>query len=467
MGLGPVDSRWRGPARAIRAIVAAALLAASGSVALHPAALAAQPAGTPTEGAAMTGPAPLPAALTLAEARALALRQNDDFRIAQAQVNAALGQLRVAREFPNPTIDLSTAKISTDGTPEGTPLGNQLYNRAYDSIASLSQLFQVAKRGLLRDAATAGVHAAEFQRDDARRLLLQAVTQEYAAALSARAQADVLTESAAKLRREADIAAHRLQAGDLSASDQARLEIAAEQDELGAEAQRATAKTAVVTLETLLGQPHPDGTTRLADTLASLLAGTPPDLETASVELRPDVASATESVKQAEANLALQRRQRIPDVTVSVQYERNPPGQTNTVGFGISLPLPLWNRYTGEILAAQAARAQAEAQLDKVRIQVSSDVAAARVAYHEAAGRAERYRQSLLPKSRAATQSVSYAFDKGGAALVDLLEAERSDNAIRVAAVQADADTAAAGVALLSALGRLSAEPGGATPPGR
>jgi outer membrane protein TolC len=62
-----------------------------------------------------------------------------------------------------------------------------------------------------------------------------------------------------------------------------------------------------------------------------------------------------------------------------------------------------------------------------------------------------------VPKSREATRSVSYAFDKGGAALVDLLEAERSDNAIRVAAVQADADSAATGVALLSALGRLSA----------
>jgi cobalt-zinc-cadmium efflux system outer membrane protein len=401
-----------------------------------------------------------PLALTLADARAIALRQNTDFRISQAQVEAALAQLRVAREWPNPTLDLSTAKISTDGTPEGTPLGNQLYNRAYDSIASLSQLFQVAKRGLLRDAATAGVHAAQFQRDDARRLLLQAVTQEYAAALAARAQADVLAESAAKLRREADIATHRFQAGDLSASDRTRLEIAAEQDELGAEAQRATATTAVVALETLLGQPKPAGTTQLADTLESLLRETPPDLAAAPVGDRPDVAAATASVEQAEANVTLQRRQRVPDLTVSVQYERNPPGQTNTVGFGVSLPLPIWNRYTGEILAAQAARAQAEAQLDKVRIQVSSDVAAARVAYREAAARAERYRTSLVPKSREATRSVSYAYDKGGAALVDLLEAERSDNAIRVAAVQADADSAATGIALLSALGRLPAAGG-------
>jgi len=412
---------------------------------LIPALAAAEPAGPP--------------ALTLEEARRVALRQNADFRVAQIQVDAALAQLRIAREFPNPTLGLSTAKISTDGTPEGTPLGNGLFNRAYDSIASLSQLFQVAKRGLLRDAATAGVHAAEFQRADAQRLLIQAVTQDYAAALAEHEQAGVLVESAAKLRREAGIAAHRFNAGDLSASDRTRLEIAAEQDELNSDAELATARAAVVALETLLGQPLPDGTTQLADSLERLLRDAPPDLEATSAGPRPDLASAAESVRQAEANLALQRRQRIPDVTLSVQYERNPPGQTNTVGVGVSLPLPLWSQFNGEILGAQAQRAQAEAQLDKVRIQASAEVASARVAYHEASERARRYRTSLLPKSKEATRSVSYAYEKGGASLVDLLEGERNDNAIRVASVQAEADAVATGVALLSALGRIDGNP--------
>src|ERR1017187_7465219 len=153
-----------------------------------------------------------PAPLTLAGARRLALERNADFRVARTQVDAALAQLRIAREFPNPTLGLSTAKISIDGTPEGTALGNRLLNRSYDRIASLSQLFVVGKRGLIRDPATAGVHSAEFQRDDARRLLLQAVTQSYAAALAALREADVLTDSASKLRHEADIAVHRFQA---------------------------------------------------------------------------------------------------------------------------------------------------------------------------------------------------------------------------------------------------------------
>jgi cobalt-zinc-cadmium efflux system outer membrane protein len=394
------------------------------------------------------------APLTLAEARRLALERNADFRVSQAQVDAALAQLRVVREFPNPALGLSTSKISTDGTPEGTVLGNSLLNRSYDSIASLSQLFLVGKRGLMRDAATAGVHSAEFQREDARRLLLQAVTQAYAAALAAQREADVLTDSAAKLRREADIAAHRFQVGDLSASDKGQLEIAADQDELNADSERATAKAAVVTLEILLGEPAPAGNTALADTLDGWMQSIPPDLGDAPVGARPDIAAAESAVSQADTNVRLQQRQRIPDVTASVQYERNPPFQTNTVGVGVSLPLPLWDHFDGEILSAKAAREQSQAQLDKTRIQAAADVAAARVAFREASQRSRRYQTSLVPKSAEVVGSVTYAFGKGGAALVDLLEAERNDNAIRVAAVQAQADTASAAAVLQAALGR-------------
>jgi cobalt-zinc-cadmium efflux system outer membrane protein len=398
-----------------------------------------------------------PAPLTLAGAQGLALARNSDFRIAEDQVDAALAQLRVAREFPNPTLGLSTAKISTDGVTEATPLGNGLLARSYDSIVSLSQLFQVGKRGLLRDAATAGVHSAEFQRDDARRLLIQAVTQAYVAALAARGQADVLVDSSAKLRKEADIASHRYKAGDLSASDEAQLEIAADQDEMGADSQLAVAKTAVVTLETLLGERAPDGATVLADSLEESLHSIPSGLEDSPVGERPDIAAAEASVSQADANVKLQQRQKIPDVTASVQYERNPPAQPDTVGVGLSLPLPLWDRFDGEVLAAKAARNQSQAQLDKVRIQAAADVAAARVAYLEASRRQRRYAGEVLPKSAGVVKSVTYAYGRGGAVLVDLLEAERNDNVIRVAAVQAQADTVAAAAVLQAALGLTSA----------
>jgi cobalt-zinc-cadmium efflux system outer membrane protein len=285
--------------------------------------------------------------------------------------------------------------------------------------------------------------------------LLQAVAQAYIATQAARAQVEVLAASAVALRREAEIAVHRLQAGDVSSAEQAQIEIAASQDELNAETQRAAATASAIALETLLATPHPEGNVQLADPLPQLAPATALHLEDATVAARPDIVAAEALLGQAEANLTLQRRQRIPDVTVSVQYERNPPYQTDTVGMGLSVPLPVLNHYSGEIRNALAARGAAQAQLDKVRLQAAADVAAARVAYREAASREQRYQSALVPQSTEVVRRVTYAYEKGGATLVDLLEAERNDNGIRFAAVQAQADDAAAAVTLRASLGQL------------
>jgi cobalt-zinc-cadmium efflux system outer membrane protein len=386
--------------------------------------------------------------LSLADAQRLALANNPDLRVAQTQVAAALAQLRVVREFPNPVAGLSVSDINTDGRSNATAAGNRLTDRSYDTIVSLSQLLEIGKRGVRRTAAEAGVRGAEAQRDDARRLLVQAVSQAYVAALEAQEEARVLAESTAGLRQEAGIAARRQKAGDIAAADQAQIEIAAAQLEIAAGSARAGARTSLLVLTTLLDQAP--GAVVLSDSLDQLPDAAVADAPAAG--LRPDIAAAEAAVAKTEAELRLQRRGVVPDLTVSVQYEREPPDQPNTAGVGVSFPLPLWNRNTGATLAAKAARDQAETQLDKARVQAAAELATLRVAYDEARRRAEAYHAELQPKSASITQTVAYAYQQGGAALVELLAAERSDNDIRLAAVHARADLLSTAAALAAAL---------------
>jgi outer membrane protein TolC len=49
---------------------------------------------------------------------------------------------------------------------------------------------------------------------------------------------------------------------------------------------------------------------------------------------------------------------------------------------------------------------------------------------------------------------VTFAFDRGGASLLDLLEAQRTDNDIRAATEQAEADCVTAAAALAAAYDR-------------
>ena len=391
--------------------------------------------------------------LTLAQAQQLALRNNADFRIAQAQADAALGQLRAVREFPNPVIGYSVGKINTDGRSNATTTGSGFWARSYDSIFSLSQLIELGKRGVRRTSAEAGARSAEALRDDARRLLLQATGQLYFAALEAQQEVRVLGASAASVRKQAAIGSTRLHAGDIAATDQAQIEIAAAQLDLSATSAGTAARIAVMALEALLGYPSPRGETQLADTLEGVVSLPSGDYDTAPA--RPDLLAAQAALEKSEADLILQRRAALPDLTLALQYEHQPPDQPNTIGVGLSFPLPLWNRNQGNILTAQAARNQAQAQLNKVRTQVAATIAMARAAYEEAKTRSDTYQRNLEPKSASIVRTIEYAYDKGGASLVGLLTAERNDNDLRLASARAQADAASAALALAAAFNRL------------
>ncbi len=389
--------------------------------------------------------------LSLAEAKRTAYERNWDLLAAKSGVDTATAQLIVAHEFPNPTVSLSTMKIDAHGEGNSTPLGNSFWNRSYDTIAAVNQLVEIGgKRGSRQASARAGITGARARFFDARRSLDQGVTKAYVAALLAGENVRILTQSAQSLRREADIAEVRFKAGDISDSDKKQIENNADVFELQAKSAETAAVQARIAVEVLMGVQHPAGDWIPVDALEQLVVSPPVEPQNGD---RPDVLAAEADARRAQADLKLQKALRIPDPTFLVQYERNPPGPPgpDTVGLGVSFPLPIWNRNNGGIRAAEAAREQAELQLGKLRAQAYSDIANAEVAYQEAFARLRRYQEQIRPKAAQVRESVAFAYEKGGASLVDLLTAERDDNTVRLAAAQAMSDTASAAADLSAA----------------
>jgi cobalt-zinc-cadmium efflux system outer membrane protein len=390
--------------------------------------------------------------LTLHEAKEIAFQRNWDLLAAKSDVNAATALKIVAHEFPNPTLSLSSMKINVDHG-SGTELGNSFWDRSYDNIAAINQLFEIAgKRSSRQASAKAGFEGAEARLADARRTLDLGVTQAYVAVLLAETNVHILRQSAASLRKEATIAATRLNAGDISRADKSQIDILADRLELDAEAAQSTAAAARVAVDVLLAESNPQGGWVPADSLESLGAVPFIRIEGAPGADRPDLRAAEAAVRKAEADLHLQKALRVPDPTVMLMYEHEPPDAANTLGFGVSLPIPLWNRNRGAILAAAAARDQAAIQADKLRSAIAGEVNKASISYAEASARLRRQRDEIQPKSADIRETISFAYSKGGASLLDLLLAERNDNDIRLATAQAMADAANAAAALKSAL---------------
>lgn len=396
-------------------------------------------------------------ALSLPEAKRVALERNWDLLAAQANLDGASAQLLMAREFPNPTASLSTAKIGS--REASTAGGNGVWDRSYDSILAVNQLFEIAgKRRNRQSAARWGVQGAKARFLEARRILDQGVTKAYLAAVLARENARIYHETAGYLERQAGIAAERFKLGDLSASDKKQIEISAGQYVLQAQAAEASALQARVAVEVLLGTREPKGDWAPVERIEALVTTNEPAAlasPTGENAARSDVLAGRADLQAAQANLALQKALRVPDPTVMIQAEHNPPGggpPADTIGIGVSFPLPVWNRNRGAIKAAQAAVEQSRFALGRLQSQAAADLADARSEYREARSRWERYRDDLAPKSSQVRESMTFAYQKGGASLLSLLDAERTDNDIRLALAQAVADTASATADLQAAL---------------
>jgi len=389
---------------------------------------------------------------TLARAQRIALERNWDLLAAAAGVDAATAQKVVVREFPNPTFSFSSTKINVDDHPNSTPEGNSLWERSYDTIFAINQLLEVGgKRRSRKASAQAGFESARAQFLDAKRTLDLGITRAYVAAAQAEENVRVLRQSASMLSQEAKIAEVRQKAGEISTADRSQIEITADRFELEAKTAESAAAQARVALEVLLGFPQPKGEVVLVDRLDALVATSRVPPNRVAIAWRPDVVAAQAALRKAEAELHLQKANRIPDPTVLAQYEHEPPENPNSIGVGVSLPLPLWNRNRGNILAAEAAREQARLAYEKIKAQAGAEIAVAELSYVDARARWESYRDNIRPKSDQIRKTVAYAYEKGGASLLDLLSTQRNDNDVRLAAAQAQGDVLVALAALKAA----------------
>jgi cobalt-zinc-cadmium efflux system outer membrane protein len=383
--------------------------------------------------------------LSLPDAQRVALEKNWDLLAAAAEVDVATAQKIVASEFPNPTFSFLSSKVNVDHHPSSTVEGNGVWDRNYDTIFAVNQLFEIGgKRRNRKASAQAGFEMARAQFLDAKRTLDLAVAKAYVGAVQAEENARVLMESAETLHREAGLADVRLKAGEISSADKNQIEVTAERFELDAKAAQAAALQARIALEVLLGASRAHGEVLLSDSIETLSAIPAPLEANLSGTGRADVVAAEATLRKAEADLRLQKANRIPDPTVLAQYEHEPPDTPNSIGLGFSFPLPLWNRNKGNIRAAEAAREQARLAVEKAEAQAAAEIATARSAYDSALRRWQSYRDSIRRKSEQIRKAMAYAYEKGGASLLDLLIAERNDNEVRLSAAQAAGDTAVA-----------------------
>src|SRR5206468_10271082 len=107
--------------------------------------------------------------------------------------------------------------------------------------------------------------------------------------------------------------------------------------------------------------------------------------------VHPDVGSAHAGLERAKLLWQRAQAEVIPNVTVSGGYVRQNQNRSDDYTVGVSVPVPVWNRNQGNVLAAQALVGEATREINRVENDLTERVAAAHRDYASARRRAERF----------------------------------------------------------------------------
>lgn len=417
--------------------------------------LAPAPVWAGERGADIVPAAPeLPERLSLEDALRMFETRGLDLLLGDAATRMAEGAAVIAGAVANPVVSASAGNAFTYSTSgfsrkncleNGAECSPWSFNVGITDSAAIEDLL-TGKRELRLKVARNALAASKMSRQDMERTIGFEVKSIYVqvatAFLALKFARDVAATQATTLRRFQD----RYRAGAINEGDLQRMEVQKLEADQALDAAELALRAAQFDLAFLLGVrgvvPNFEVDTKvlayaeppaLADVSAARLLRT-------AFDHRPDLMGLAYQRQQAQAQIELVERQKVPDITLGLNYawggfggvSTNGPIQGPMLSFGLSAPLPVFYQLDGERRQAQAQYDTSALQQAKATAQVVNDVStgyAAFVVAKKIVQRMEGPRRDgggLLESSKGAFDMVAAQYEKGAASLTDYLDALRA-----------------------------------------
>ena len=364
--------------------------------------------------------------LSVNEALGLFLSQNLDVLIAKYGIEYSKGREVTARLFPNPLFTTGTNSSFTQG---------RTFSNSTQLFMQVAQLFELAgKRGYRIESAGFGTQSAEAAFEDAVRQLGFTVKDSYYRIQLAQRRLVLAEENRDRFSRILGINTIRFNKGYIAEVDLIRIRLQMVDFHSQVIRSLQEAESARGDLRQLL-RVSPN--TALELTTELVFRRVDPDIETLRVtalEARPDIRSKRYTLSQRESDLKLAKAFRVPDLTIGAGYAiQGPQGPDNPgqVALSAGIPLPLFNRNQGGILQAEVSVQSAEADLNKSVNLVENEVEVAYRNLLQSRRLVEAYFGEVLDDARETFTIVERAYERGGATILDLLDAARTSRTIQ------------------------------------
>src|SRR5580658_2091223 len=329
---------------------------------------------------------------------------------------------------PNPSLQLNVDQIDPfDSGPSHGPFAYLL------TTGTFSYLHERAhKRELRTESAKKGTAIGVSQQSDLERNLLFTLRSAFVQILQAKAVRQVAIDNLDYYDHVLQISRDRFEAGDIAHIDLDRLELQRVQYESDLQTAEVNLRTAKIQLLMLLNDRTPVenmdavGVFDFSDQIQ-----TQEDYRRVALDTRPDLRAAVQSVDKAETDHKLAVANGSTDPTLSFDVGRNPPIDAY-FGVGVNIPLRIFDRNQGEKLRTQIDITRNEKLRAAAEAQVFNDVDSAYATLNSTLILLRPYKEKYLEQAVRVRETVFFAYQHGGASLLDFLNAESDYRSVQL-----------------------------------
>ncbi|HXF25799.1 MAG TPA: TolC family protein [Bryobacteraceae bacterium] len=352
---------------------------------------------------------------------------NPTLKAGQLNITESKAQEITAYLRPNPDLTLTLDQINPFTIHPYRPFvyalplvsGSYLHERRH-------------KRELRLESAQKATGIAISEQVDLERNLLFSLRNAFVQTLQAKAVVALSKENLDYYDRVLSISREQFKAGDIAQIDLDRLELQRVQYESDLQTAQVNLRTAKIQLLMLLNDRMPvdkfdvTGDFDFNDHLQAL-----DDFHKMALESRPDLKAAVQAVDKAQTDHKLAVANGSTDPVFGVDFARNPPIPLY-FGVNVTIPLRIFDRNQGEKIRTQVDIGHAERLRDANEAQVFSDVDSAWETLNSNLSLLRPYKAKYLQQAVKVRDTVTFAYQHGGASLLDFLSAQNDYRAIQL-----------------------------------
>ncbi|WAS90095.1 TolC family protein [Nannocystis punicea] len=383
-------------------------------------------------------------AMSVEEAVDEALRHNLQLLAQTYEVPLARAETVTARLRLNPTFSVGADHLDL----LGTHYDDVNHAGPEEFFVRTDWLFRTGRKRKRRiEVAEESVVVAEQQLRDAVRRLVRDVQCACVDVQSAAAAVELAVINRDLFARVVALNEVRVDNGDLAKVDLTRAQIAELQARNELRQAQGAQRIATNHLALLLGRTQVAAAISVTGEMrADAAPRSLGEIQALALRRRPDLRAAHSEQRFTQLDIRRQIAEGKVDLSVGVEARRQQglAGTGNSLGFFVVIPLRLFDRNQGQIERSRQQAAQADQRALAVEQAIRIEAENAHVAYEVARDLLASFEGGMLVRAEQVLATAEYAYRRGEASLIELIDAQRAHNDTRRTYNEARADFARA-----------------------